>query len=850
MPSDTDDLTADDSSPESMPRHREDWKQHDLLATILRRYFYVASHMSGGFLPTWVVSPKEGKDVNESLVEANRYFQKLGWAAKISRTDEWIIQMIPLPERPFPSSKLTLMMWSVSALTLTLAGAYWMEGSRPTGGWFFESSFLDVLIGYTLPVLVCIFIASLIQKRTASHFNHRVGHITPIPEPTIALWSLGLFSQTALIWPFGLFLIPTLPRMDARLWEDRKVLGWVAISVPASLISLGLALWAIGLWLTPDYVEITQAQNIAEGPFIIEILGQWLLDDYLTRLIWSHPFVKAGALLTFFGWISLLPIPTFPGGRIMVARSGHMEARSSSNQMFLFFLILAFAWIFNAFNGFTIWILVLTLILPLLLFMGADRTSPVLLNESKGLDLTSMKNIGIVMLVAVLFALPSQVPFDRDDDWNTAIVFDMKTIFSAEEVDERWNAKISLHVINPSSVNRDWAVDYDQFADGLENWAKVWECDGEEDLSIDGFGCGSVLPPRTHTTVVLNLTWTDMSHSPSLTNFSLLTLADDMYNHLPVSVHPDLSFYPDSPWEVVLSEGELKRCISIESFSDEQLNVSFPNADQSLEIQSRLQWIEGQNNLEAHYDSAPEQVCLRGLDPVVLRTSELNTIRLNDELFDGGMPELPLIAVVPPQGWNITSEAQLGWGFELNSSGALSSIDDVCPLNPSLSIPPKPMTGEWIWDLDVRKISNIPAVQGENQSLTVRMSDGTSMHVCSPQLSVEPKFNFTVEEGPELIFQRYNTSHRMWSNMWMAAYNGTLLQSQGANFSFYSSSNQSIPVQINYQGNGDQWTTVRSVSSLSNGWNSFEFAPSDSTLSTLWFEHQDDSLVIHLASYV
>ena len=341
-----------------------------------------------------------------------------------------------------------------------------------------------------------------------------------------------------------------------------------------------------------------------------------------------------------------------------------------------------------------------------------------------------------------------------------------------------------------------------------------------------------------------------MTHSPSLTNFSLLTLADDMYNHLPVSVHPDLSFYPDSPWEVVLSEGELKRCISIESFSDEQLNVSFPNADQSLEIQSRLQWIEGQNNLEAQYDSAPEQVCLRGLDPVVLRTSELNTIRLNDELFDGGMPELPLIAVVPPQGWNITSEAQLGWGFELNSSGALSSIDDVCPLNPSLSIPPKPMTGEWIWDLDVRKISNIPAVQGENQSLTVRMSDGTSMHVCSPQLSVEPKFNFTVEEGPELIFQRYNTSHRMWSNMWMAAYNGTLLQSQGANFSFYSSSNQSIPVQINYQGNGDQWTTVRSVSSLSNGWNSFEFAPSDSTLSTLWFEHQDDSLVIHLASYV
>ena len=850
MPSNTEDLTDKDSALESMVSHRKDWKQHDLLAAILRRYFYVASHMSGGFLPTWVVSPKDGKDIDESLAEANKYFKKLGWAAKLSQTDEWIIQMIPLPERPFPSSRLTLIMWSVSALTLTLAGSYWMEGSRPEGGWFLQSSFWDVVVGYTLPVLGSLFLASLIQKRTASHFNHRVGHITPLPEPTISLWSLGLFSQTALIWPFGLFLIPTLPRMDARLWEDRKVLGWVAISVPAALITFGLALWGIGLWLTPDYVAITQAQNVPQGPFIIEILGQWLLDDYLTRLIWSHPFVKAGALLTFFGWISLLPIPTFPGGRIMVARSGHMEARSSSNQMFLFFIILAFAWMFEAFNGFTIWILVLTLILPLLLFMGADRSSPVLLNEPKGLDLSAMKNIGIVMLVAILFALPSQVPFERDDDWNADVMFEMETIFGAEKIDERWNAKISLNVVNPSSVNRDWAVDYDQFAAGLENWAKVWECDGEDEETINGFGCGSVLPPRTQTTVVLNLTWTDLEHSPPLTNFSLLTLTDDDYGSYPISVHPDLPFYPDSLWEMVLSEGELKRCMSFISYSDEQLNVSFPYADQSLDIQSRLQWIEGQNNLEAQYESAPGQLCLRGLDPVVLRTSELNTIQLNDELFDGGMPELPLIAVVPSHGWNISSNAELGWGFELNSSGILSSIDAPCPLNPALSIPSTPTVGEWIWDLDVRKISNIPAVQDENRSLTVRMSDGTSMHVCSPHLSVEAKFNFTVEEGPELIFQRYNTSHRMWSNMWMAAYNGTLLQSEGANFSFYSSSNQSIPVQINYQGNGEQWTTVRSVSSLSNGWNSFEFAPSNSTLSTLWFEHQDESIVIHLASYV
>jgi hypothetical protein len=850
MSVDSDDSVEVDSSLESMPTHRAEWKQHELLSTILSRYFYVASNMSGGVLPTWVVSPKNDKEIDDCLDEANAYLKNLGWAAKLSQGDEWIVQLFPLPERQFPSLNLTLLMWSFSALTLTLAGAYWMEGSRPQSGWFYNSTLLDAVLGYTLPVLGSLFIASHIQKRIALHFNHRVGHITPIPEPTISLWSLGLLSQASLVWPFGLFLIPTLPRMDARLWDDRKVLGWVAVSVPATLVTLGMLLWGIGLWLTPEYVAITSAQNVAHGPFIVEILGQWQLNDYLTRLTWSHPFVKAGALLTFFSWISLLPIPTFPGGRIMVARAGSSEARSSSNQIFIFFLILAFAWMFEAFIGFTIWILVLTLILPLLLFMGTNRSSPLILNEPKGLDLKAMRNIGIVMLVAVLFALPSQVPFEVDEDWNASIIFGLKTDSTAIEIDEQWNALISVDVWNPSSINRDWSLDFDQYDSSTANWAMVWDCAGEDTLDINGFGCGSTLPPRTERTVLLNMTWTDALHAPSALNFSLLSLTQGEYQSHPISIQPDLDIHPASPWQMVYDEGEMKRCMTLNVDSTEPLNVSFPDAGQILNLQSRLQRIEGHNNLSASFDESPERICLQGLDPVVLRTSELNTIKLNDVLFDGGLPEFPMVAVVPSDGWTITNDALLGWGFRLDSSGLLSSIDALCPLDPTLSIPPAPSEGEWIWDVDVRKISNIPSVTDENQSLKIQMPDGASMHVCAPHLSVEPHFNFTVEEGPELVFQRYNSSHRIWSNMWMAAYNGSLIQSDGATFSIYSSGNSSIPVQINNQGNGDAWTSVTSVNMLSTGWNSFEFSPSNSTISTLWFEHQDEALVIHLSSYV
>lgn len=850
MPDDSDDSLADDSLQESMPAHRSEWKQHDLLASILNRFFYLSNNMSGGILPAWAVSPKDDKDIDDCLNEANAHLKKLGWAAKLSQNEGWVVQLFPIPERQFPSRNVTLMMWTFSALTLTLAGAYWMDGSRPSGGWFSDSTFTDSVLGYTLPVLGSLFVASHIQKRIASHFNHRVGHIAPIPEPTISLWSLGLLSQASLVWPFGLFLIPTLPRMDARLWDDRKVLGWVAVSVPATLVSLGMLLWGLGLWLTPEYVAITGSQNVAQAPFLIEILGQWQIDGYLNRLIWSHPFVKAGALLTFFGWISLLPIPTFPGGRIMIARAGPSEARSSNNQIFIFLLILAFAWMFNAFNGFTIWIFVLTLILPLLLFMGTDRSSPLILNEPKGLDLPAMKNIGFVMLIAVLFALPSQVPFQIDADWDIPAEYEIDMNYTAMQIDGHWNALISVHVMNPSSVNRDWAIDFDHHNSNLDDWESTWDCDGEDSLNINEEGCGSTLPPHTHTTVVLNLTWSEPSLAPITLDFSLISLTEGEYDSHAITVRPDLPVHPETRWQLYFDEGEMKRCMDLQSSTDAGLNVTFPNAGQVSNLQSRLQWIEGNNNLSASFEEAPDRLCIRGLDPVVLRTSELNQVQLNNDTFDGGLPELPLIAVVPELGWNITSASSLGWGFMLNSSGLLSSIDDLCPLAPSLSIPPAPSEGQWIWDLDVRKISNIPAVNGANESLVVRMSDGSSMHVCSSELSVEPKFNFTVEQGPELIFQRYNTSHRMWSNMWMAAYNGTLLQSEGATFSVYSSSNVSVPVQLNYQGNGQQWTTVASTNSLEFGWNSFEFEPSMSTLSTLWFEHQDGALVIHLSSYV
>ena len=247
--------------------------------------------------------------------------------------------------------------------------------------------------------------------------------------------------------------------MDARLWPDRKALGWSAVSVPATLVSLGMLFWGVGLWLTPDFVSITSEQNMAYPPLAVELMSQLMLGDgYEQLLVWAHPFVHVGALLTFFGCLSMLPIPTFPGGRLMVARAGHGEARSGANQIFIFLLLLAFAWMFDAFNGLNIRLLVRSMVVPLLLFMGSDRRTPIVLDEPKGLELSSIKNMGLVALAIVILALPQQIPFAVDEDWDQEVSYSIDDFGKAVLHNGTWSAEVSITVQNPSSLERSWAV--------------------------------------------------------------------------------------------------------------------------------------------------------------------------------------------------------------------------------------------------------------------------------------------------------------------------------------------------------------------------------------------------------
>jgi len=846
---DDDDSTVD---LEQMDAHKKSWDQYALLANILEREYYLIEQV-GGRWPSWIIDVKQDRDVHESLKKVNHHLDKLGWMVRLTEDEPWLVTILPVPDRQFPPRTMHYFLWAMTALTATLAGSIWIENSSPSEGWFGHGLFIDSFIGFTLPVLATLFIASVIQVKAAAKQGLRVGHIAPIPDISIAFWSVGLFSPSSLIWPFGLLLISSLPRMSSRPWDNRAQLGTISLIVPSIMICSGFVLWAIGLFLTPELVNLISAPRSIEPPLIVELIAVAFFDDIHIRLAWAHPLAKAGSVLTFFGWVSLLPIPTFPGGRLMVSRLGSVMARNSGTQVRLFFVILIFAWLFNAFDGFSVWTLVLVLILPFLYYLGGEPRIPIILDEPAGLDAKTEKRLGIFFFLFFMLALPSQSPVLLQDEWQSPLEFQFDEIEAASMGDDGvWMTNLTIQVVNPSFVEQSYAIDV--IRDGgqsIGEWQYEWNCKGEDKLDVNGFGCGEDLLPGRVATFALNISWSHPDHSPMGENFSLVLWTEEGYKLQTLQVSPALAVYPISDWSIVEDNGEIKRCIKIlgNLGPDDSLLVNFPNENTAFTTETRLYWIEGQTDMNANLSEMPDEICVIGLDPIILRAWDLNHISINGNIFAGTMPAKPLTAIVPHDGWRLFSDELRGFGAEFSIGGLLTQGEQ-CPIDSHISTPPSPMDGEWIWDMSVRDAGQVPLIENET-NLTLLMEDGINVSLCQNQLNPNPQMTFAVEQGPELILVRSNINYRLWTNIWAAAINGTLIASNSiSTFSFYNPSNISVPVMVTHEGSGSQWQIINSSSSLEQGLTEYNFAPSNSTFSTMWISHQDGSVVIHLGSYI
>ena len=177
----------------------------------------------------------------------------------------------------------------------------------------------------------------------------------------------------------------------------------------------------------------------------------------ILKTSWAHPLTRAGMTLSFLGWVSLLPIPTFPGGRILIARMGIPEARSGSTQVMLLLVVLLFGFLFGAFSSWTIWVPIVALCASLLITKGSDPRLPIILDDFKGLPESDHRRLGIILFMAFMFALPAQVPFVESHNWDDDLSFAFE--HNSLDYDDGWYNQ-TIIVSNPSLIVQDWNISY------------------------------------------------------------------------------------------------------------------------------------------------------------------------------------------------------------------------------------------------------------------------------------------------------------------------------------------------------------------------------------------------------
>ena len=842
----------DDSSVEiesGLAHHKKAWSQHDLLASTLSEYVSVL-RKNGGRWPAWQVASSD-ETIHDDLIKLNAHLEKLGWMGKLTRGEEWVITVFPAPERQFPRRNTVLMFWGLSLLTLTLAGDYWMSNARPLEGWFHTSPLIDALLGYTFPVLIVLLIASQIQRNVAARYGVRSGHLMPVPDFTIALYALGLFPSSWLFWPFGLLLIPTMPRMDARPWPNRASIGFTALSVPLVLGLAGVILMMMGLSMTPEYLASNAMPLVSVPPLFISLFAEPLLgNDAFIRLLWAHPWVHAGGMLMLFAWVSMLPIPTFPGGRLLIARMGLLDARSSSTQSLILVAVLFCAYVFGVFEQFSLWFLVFALLLPLLFFFGNDLRIPLLLDETNGLSEADHGRMGLLLLLVFLLLLPAAQPVLHESTWDDPLTHELDAPDTALlQEDGTWLSSTEIRITNPSALAKSFAVGAYLERPG-QGWTISWDCDGETTYNLDGQGCGSELLPKRTAFFWMNLTW-NASSQPTLANLSYVVSMNDDYEVVETHVQPALEVVPSTHWYDVSAGAYVHRCIdlhgSLLNSTYLHMSVEASNIDG---LQTQLVSVVDGVGLEQNVTDVPETFCLEGLDPLVFESS-MGALTINNDTFQPQLPERrTLVAHVPEEGWLIQSEAGHSWEALLGEGGVLSMDADHCPINSSISTPARPQDGsDWIWDTKVRASGDIPLIES-NQNLTLLMSEGANMSLCKDLFNPYPAISFPVVEGPELVVSWMGTTSRFWTTPWAIATNGTVLNTGMTSFTIHNPNNISVPFRLDRGGSfGEDWGHNWDGNALAPGPTSFELTPPSAPLATMWLSYEAGAVVLHLSSY-
>jgi hypothetical protein len=786
------------SDEELIHAHKDSWSTRELMGKILSRHCHVLEDI-GGRVPTYLVAEKQDENMHDALLKINRHLSKLGYSARLYPDDPWILQLIPDPTRQWPSPRFVASMWILSLLTTLLAGEMWIDGARPKNGWFVSNVTLDAFIGYTLPLFSALIVASFVQKKIAAQKGVHLPHLFPIPGPAM-IW-----------WPFGILGFASLPRSDARLWPDRSSLGVTALSAPLVMILTGMSFILIGLNLTPDIVPLLSTPLAVELPLIIQLIGLSMEGEtaLLLKTSWAHPLTRVGMTLTFLGWVSLLPIPTFPGGRILIARMGIPEARSGSTQVMLLLVVLLFAFLFGAFAGWNIWVPIVALTASLLITKGSDPRLPIVLDDFKGLPEIDHRRLGVILFMSFMLALPSQIPFYEDNYWDDEITWEVGD--DKLSIEEGWFNQ-TITVSNPSLIVQDWEITY---LGGLYGSSSLSELDCKSGELISENTCSGTIDPLDKINVEFSLQWME-SWNTSKMEVSWLVGKDIITS----SVSPDLSVYPIGLWEFNGDLDDPETCISIKS-KLEILNVS---ANTNVATWDKL-------NQEGNITLSDEnQICLQSLS--------------GDDMAWVSDMEFSIDNATFKSGYNHQNEIAISNDGVLLNENELLFSQSVLALNHEgncleFGNPSPPLfsdNGTRVWNMSILPVA-LNRLEQSNDSIVLYAEEGSNITDCE---SIYNPTIYTVSQGPTLIIGAEENRTQHWIGTVEFSDNLLLIENPMS---------YDVPLLIEFDGDGPQWNVSTDIILESGQTTSVSATAPLSGHSYSWLELDDGDVILHLVNH-
>jgi len=385
----------------------ETWGDRELLEVICSRYFLLGGQ--GVSELSWEVNGRDGQDPSECLVSLNRHLKSLSLIAVLDEGDPPIMSVGSIPSQPvvMPSWQQSLV-WLLAASFTTLSGSLWIS-SMETGQQPFDYSILETaIVFFTLPVMGSILLASYARIFVAKAFEVENSHLIPLAFP--------VFSPE---WPFSLVSAIGQNRPDLHPIPNRKALGMIELVAPTVMFVCGTTLTVIGLGLTSVQPPTFESSPVSvDLNLISEVLASIIVEPHtMLRLQWIHPTGLAGIALSIVSWALLLPIPGFPGDRILHSLLGPEDMQDDRNQTSIFISTLGFVLLIFISTEYWPWLL-LAAIAGWRRFSPEHMPEPFVVDEYASLDDIPMRQITTLTIAILLLGYPGLEPSSQIDDWN------------------------------------------------------------------------------------------------------------------------------------------------------------------------------------------------------------------------------------------------------------------------------------------------------------------------------------------------------------------------------------------------------------------------------------------------